>query len=214
VVIKLNSGTGRRFRDRRPYGISRSSGGLKSFNAEGTEARQRRRKPGTRWVICRAWVKAWTRRRFTARPGESLWRVFGFFDGLLGAAFIGAEAYRIPILGPGLAPGHGAAASRAQFAWQELFVAFEAVFHCLDAPDQVNKSSCGGGGGAVLQEGLTAFGCVPLRRAPEGGRPLLREPCRACTPWASSRARLDWRKPYIRSLAALVAALSSTMGAG
>ena len=80
--------------------------------------------------------------------------VFG--TGLLGAAFVGAVKYGIPILGPGLAPRHGATTHRARLAWQELFVAFETVFHRVHAPDHVNKSSCCGGGGVVFGEGLVA----------------------------------------------------------
>jgi len=80
--------------------------------------------------------------------------VFG--TGLLGAAFVGAIEYGVPILGPRLAPRHGAAAHRARLAWQELFVASESHFHGFDTLDQVNKSSCCGGGGVVFGEGLVA----------------------------------------------------------
>jgi len=153
-------------------------------------------------------------RRFTVRAGLKLRMGVVLGTVLLGAAFVGAIEHGIPILGPGLAPRHGAAAHRAQLTWQKLFVAFEFVFHGVDVPDQVNKSSCCDGWGVVFGADLVARLAGALRREPDGGRPLLREPCRSCTSCASSRARFDLRKPYIRSLAALVAALSSTMGAG
>ena len=68
-------------------------------------------------------------RRFTVRAGSKLRMGVVFGTVLLGAAFVGAIQHGIPILGPGLAPRHGAAAHRAQLAWQRLLVAFEIIFH-------------------------------------------------------------------------------------
>jgi hypothetical protein len=106
-----------------------------------------------------------------------------FFVGLLGSAGIGAVQHRVPVFGPCLAPRHGAPAHGAELAGQRLFIAFEVAFHRWGFAVQANRSPCpdGLGGASTLRLGAA------LRRWPEGGKPLFREPWRARTAPASSR---------------------------
>ena len=70
-----------------------------------------------------------------------------------------------------------------------------------------NKSPWGDGA-------LGGLGNGDLPRLPEAINPLRRDPCRCCTSLASILACGVLRKPYILSLAAFMADLSSTMGSG